>query len=276
MLAHDPLGPLAPGRRSGSPPCARLARRGPRPRAASASRRPRRARRRASRRRVRRASESPRLGPVLADREGEEVDRLQVLVDGMALRHGLATLTCAPSCKVPLQKLLVSPTMSTGQILLLGALAGLTIFIGLPMGRLQRHQPGRQGLPQRHRDRDPALPPLGRARRGDRARRDGARTRRTGAASRGSPRWPFAGFALGLLSLVYYDSWMKARRAQGVPRPGRRLGDRARALALRRACRRRAGSRSSSPPGSACTTSPRASRSASRRPRTRSAWPTCW
>ena len=26
--------------------------------------------------------------------------------------------------------------MSTGQILLLGALAGLTIFIGLPMGRL--------------------------------------------------------------------------------------------------------------------------------------------
>ena len=27
--------------------------------------------------------------------------------------------------------------MSTGQILLLGALAGITIFIGLPMGRVQ-------------------------------------------------------------------------------------------------------------------------------------------
>ena len=46
----------AAGRRSGSPPCARRARRAPRPRAASASRRPKRARRRASRRRARRAS----------------------------------------------------------------------------------------------------------------------------------------------------------------------------------------------------------------------------
>src|SRR4029078_8420319 len=30
----------------------------------------------------------------------------------------------------------------------------------------------------------------------------------------------FGGFAVGLLSLVYYDSWMKVRRRQDLLRPG--------------------------------------------------------
>ena len=156
--------------------------------------------------------------------------------------------------------------MSTAQILLLGALAGFTIFIGLPIGRLQRHQPGRQGVPQRHRDGDPALPPLGRPRRGDRARR--------GRAERDGPDGRFFGLAalaspsasrVGLLQprlLRQLDEGARGGRRCSAPAPPRRPSS---SSSHSSACRRRAGSRSSSRPGSGCTTSPRASRSASRR-----------
>ena len=124
--------------------------------------------------------------------------------------------------------------MSTGHILLLGAIAGLTIFIGLPMGRLHDVGQSFKAFLERDGDRDPALPALGRAHRGGRAGRDRAERARLGRSSAATRRSPFGGFAVGLLSLVYYDSWMKARRRQELPRPGRGLGDRARALALRR------------------------------------------
>ena len=79
---------------------------------------------------------------------------------------------------------------------------------------------------------------LGRAQRGGRAGRGGAERARLGPIQR-LAALAFGGFAVGLLSLVYYDSWMKARRRKALPRPGRRLGDRARALALRGAHARR-------------------------------------
>jgi hypothetical protein len=49
------------------------------------------------------------LRPVLADREGEEVDRLEVLVDRMSLRHRSAIVAPVPCrlCKVVLTPLLV-------------------------------------------------------------------------------------------------------------------------------------------------------------------------
>ena len=88
-----------------------------------------------------------RRGPVLADREREKVDRLEVLVDRMSLpvRHDRASrLTfptavtiVRPSCKACLTDA-GRAGMSQGQILVLGAIAGLTIFLGLPAGRLQR------------------------------------------------------------------------------------------------------------------------------------------
>jgi zinc transporter, ZIP family len=101
--------------------------------------------------------------------------------------------------------------MSTGHILLLGGIAGATIFLGLPIGRLQGlSQSTRAGLSSlatgilvfllwdvltgavdpitaalhaRHWGRFSALSALG-----------------------------FAGFAIGLMSLAYYEGWMRRRR----------------------------------------------------------------
>ena len=90
--------------------------------------------------------------------------------------------------------------MSTGQTLLLGAIAGITIFIGLPVARMRN-------VPANVRTMlaavatgillfllwdvlTHAVEPVEAALT---AGRDG-------------------GFAVGLLSLVYYDAWMKARR----------------------------------------------------------------
>src|SRR6185436_14952001 len=101
--------------------------------------------------------------------------------------------------------------MSTTQTLLLGAIAGITIFIGLPVARLRN-------VPLNVRSMLAAVA--------------------TGilvfllwdvlthaveptedalvAGNDGRFLWLAAllavGFAVGLLSLVYYDSWMKARR----------------------------------------------------------------
>ena len=109
--------------------------------------------------------------------------------------------------------------MSSGQILLLGALAGVTIFIGLPMGRMhdvgqtfkaflsatatgillfllwdvlvEAIEPVEDALNASHWGRFSLLSALA-----------------------------FGGFAAGLLSLVYYDSWMKARRRRSFLGPG--------------------------------------------------------
>jgi zinc transporter, ZIP family len=109
--------------------------------------------------------------------------------------------------------------MSTGHILLLGLLAGGTIFLGLPMGRLHNVgqglkvffsatatgillflfwdvlleviEPVEEALNDRHWGEFSWLSALG-----------------------------FGGFALGLLSLVYYDSWMKTRRRKSFLGPG--------------------------------------------------------
>ena len=109
--------------------------------------------------------------------------------------------------------------MSTTQTLILGAIAGLTIFVGLPMGRV--------------RSSSPAL-------------RAALASVATGilvflfwdVISHGvgpveshleAHKWPaFAGyaallvvgFALGMMSLVYYDNWLKGKRATPFVGPG--------------------------------------------------------
>ena len=55
--------------------------------------------------------------------------------------------------------------MSEAQTLLLGLIAGGTIVLGLPIGRLRSPRPGLAAVPERAGDRDPAVPRLGRARR---------------------------------------------------------------------------------------------------------------
>ena len=109
--------------------------------------------------------------------------------------------------------------MSTAQILALGALAGLTIFIGLPMGRM--HDVGQTFKAFLSATATgillflfwdvlkEAIEPVENA---------------LSASHWGRFSWlsalAFGGFALGLLTLVYYDAWMKARRRKSFLGPG--------------------------------------------------------
>jgi ZIP family zinc transporter len=109
--------------------------------------------------------------------------------------------------------------MSTPEILLLGAIAGVTIFLGLPVGRMQGLSPNaRSGLSALATGilvfllwdvLSNAVDPID--------------------ASLHAHRWGrFAelstlgavGFTGGLMSLVYYDTWMKRRRRRAFLGPG--------------------------------------------------------
>jgi zinc transporter, ZIP family len=109
--------------------------------------------------------------------------------------------------------------MSTGHILLLGLLAGCTIFIGLPMGRL--HDVGQQFKVFLSATATgillfllwdvlvEAIEPV-----------EEALNDRDWSQFSWLSALAFAGFGLGLLSLVYYDSWMKTRRRKSFLGPG--------------------------------------------------------
>src|SRR3954447_11167173 len=109
--------------------------------------------------------------------------------------------------------------MSTGQTLLLGAIAGATIFLGLPLGRMQNVSPATKAflaavatgillflfwdvLSQ-------AVDPIEEALT---AGHDGRFLWRASLL--------LAGFSVGLMSLVYYDMWMKRRRRRAFLGPG--------------------------------------------------------
>ena len=112
--------------------------------------------------------------------------------------------------------------MSTGQILLLGAIAGATIFLGLPIGRMQNLGPAARAALSALATGilvfllwdvlTGAVEPI-----------ESALT----AHDWGRFAWLAAlglgGFALGLMSLVYYAEWMKnrsKRRASSLVGPG--------------------------------------------------------
>src|SRR3954464_8788536 len=109
--------------------------------------------------------------------------------------------------------------MSTGHILLLGLVAGLTIFIGLPMGRLQGGPPGFRAFLRAPATGvllfllwdvlTEAIDPV-----------ESALNARDWGQFSGYAALAFGGVAIGLLSLVYYDSWMKARRRKSFLGPG--------------------------------------------------------
>jgi zinc transporter, ZIP family len=109
--------------------------------------------------------------------------------------------------------------MSTAQILILGAVAGFTIFLGLPLGRMQGVSPatkaflsaGATGIliflffdVMQH-----AVEPV------EGALENGHDGRFAWLAAILT-----AGFTIGLLSLVYYDVWMKKRRRKAFLGPG--------------------------------------------------------
>src|SRR5918911_1775910 len=109
--------------------------------------------------------------------------------------------------------------MSTGQTLLLGALAGVTIFLGLPMGRVQRVTPATKAFFGATATGiliflfwdvvSEAIDPV------ETALDDKAWGRFTGVSA-----IALGGFVLGLMGLVYYDAWMKRRQRQAMLGPG--------------------------------------------------------
>jgi zinc transporter, ZIP family len=109
--------------------------------------------------------------------------------------------------------------MSTAQTLLLGAIAGVTIFLGLPMGRMQGLSPKLKAfftatatgillflfwdvLSQ-------AIDPL-----------ESALNAKTWGRFAGVSSIALVGFVVGLMSLVSYDSWIKARQRRTMLGPG--------------------------------------------------------
>jgi ZIP family zinc transporter len=109
--------------------------------------------------------------------------------------------------------------MSTPEILLLGAIAGCTIFIGLPVARLSTVPPWLRSLLAATATGllifllwdvlSAAVEPV------ETALTEGHAGRFGWLATLLT-----AGFAIGLLSLVYYDGWMKARRRKAFLGPG--------------------------------------------------------
>jgi zinc transporter, ZIP family len=109
--------------------------------------------------------------------------------------------------------------MSTSQTLLLGAIAGLTIFLGLPMGRMH-------GLSAEVKSfftatatgillflfwdvLSEAIGPV-----------EGALHAHAWGRFAGVASIALAGFVVGLMSLVYYDTWIKARQRRSMLGPG--------------------------------------------------------
>src|SRR3979490_3434190 len=114
--------------------------------------------------------------------------------------------------------------MSSSQILILGAIAGLTIFLGLPIGRLRSPAPKMRALLNAIAIGILVfllLEPLGKSNgfveTALEAAKDGKGTRLNFAAQGGI----FAGcLPAGLLSLVYYDRWMSRSRSGRPFGPG--------------------------------------------------------
>src|SRR5262245_15891106 len=109
--------------------------------------------------------------------------------------------------------------MSTAQILLLGALAGFTIFLGLPLGRMQNVSHSTKAFLSATATgillflfwdvRSAAVEPV------ESALEDGHGGRFVYLAALLT-----VGFGVGLLTLVYYDAWMKRRRRKAFLGPG--------------------------------------------------------
>jgi zinc transporter, ZIP family len=109
--------------------------------------------------------------------------------------------------------------MSTGQILALGAIAGLTIFLGLPIGRMQNVSAETKAFLAATATGilifllwdvlSEAVNPV------ESALENGHRGRFAWLAFLLT-----AGFFVGLMSLVYYDNWMKRRRRRAFLGPG--------------------------------------------------------
>ncbi|HYY64072.1 MAG TPA: ZIP family metal transporter [Gaiellaceae bacterium] len=109
--------------------------------------------------------------------------------------------------------------MSTAQTFLLGAIAGVTIFIGLPIGRMRGLSPHVKSFLTATATGillflfwdvlSEAIDPV-----------ESALEAKTWGRFAGVSSIALTGFVVGLMSLVYYDTWMKARRRKAMLGPG--------------------------------------------------------
>lgn len=109
--------------------------------------------------------------------------------------------------------------MSTGQTLLLGAIAGVTIFLGLPLGRMPNLSPAVKSFFTATATGillflfwdvlSEAINPV-----------EGALDARHWGRFTVVSTIALGGFIVGLMSLVYYDSWIKARQRKSMLGPG--------------------------------------------------------
>jgi ZIP family zinc transporter len=109
--------------------------------------------------------------------------------------------------------------MSTAQTLLLGAIAGVTIFLGLPMGRMHGVSPQLKAFFTATATGiliflfwdvvGEAVDPI-----------ESALDARTWGRFSGVSAIAVAGFVVGLMSLVYYDGWIKRRQRKAMLGPG--------------------------------------------------------
>ena len=109
--------------------------------------------------------------------------------------------------------------MTTAQTLLLGAIAGLTIFISLPMGRMHGLSPQVKAFFTAMATGillflfwdvlSEAIDPV-----------ESALNARNWGRFAGVSAIALAGFVVGLMSLVYYDAWIKARQRKAMLGPG--------------------------------------------------------
>jgi zinc transporter, ZIP family len=109
--------------------------------------------------------------------------------------------------------------MSTAQTLLLGAIAGATIFLGLPMGRMHRVSPQLKAFFTATATGiliflfwdvvSEAIDPL-----------ESALNAKHWGRFAGVSSIALTGFLVGLMSLVYYDTWIKRRQRKAMLGPG--------------------------------------------------------
>src|SRR5919202_3933405 len=109
--------------------------------------------------------------------------------------------------------------MSTAQTLLLGAIAGVTIFLGLPMARMPGVSPQLKAFLTATATGillflfwdvlSEAIEPV-----------EHALDVRAWGRFSGVSAIALGGFVVGLMSLVYYDGWMKARQRRAMLGPG--------------------------------------------------------
>jgi len=109
--------------------------------------------------------------------------------------------------------------MSTSQTYLLGAIAGVTIFLGLPLGRMSNLSPAVKSFFTATATGiliflfwdvvSEAIDPV-----------EGALQAKNWDRFAAVSAIALAGFIVGLMSLVYYDTWMKARQRKAMLGPG--------------------------------------------------------